>query len=51
MENQPAIKSYVFEKGYKDLWNTIQDSWKANLKEAKQHFGQSRSAFGLHSGF
>lgn len=40
MENQPAIKSYVFEKGYKDLWNTIQDSWKANLAEANQHLSQ-----------
>ena len=31
---QPAIKSYFFEKGYKDLGNTIKDSWKLNLDTA-----------------
>jgi GTPase SAR1 family protein len=27
---QPALKSYFFEKGYKDVQNTIQDAWKLN---------------------
>jgi len=44
MEKQPAIKSYFFEKGYKDLWNTIKESWDANVKEANYHFNQSESS-------
>lgn len=34
-EIQPAIKSYFFGKGYRDLWNTIAESWKLNLGSAK----------------
>lgn len=33
---QPAIKSYFFGKGYRDLGNTIADSWRLNWESAKQ---------------
>ncbi len=36
----PAIKSYFFDKGYRDLWATIVDSWRRNLASAKDHFGK-----------
>ena len=35
---QPAIKSYFFQKGYKDLANTIMDSWKMNLKSGSGYW-------------
>ena len=38
MKIQPAIKSYFFEKGYNDLWNTIKCSWKYNLAYAQLYF-------------
>jgi TPR repeat protein len=38
MKKQPAQVSYFFEQGYKDLWNTIRDSWKANLESASDSF-------------
>lgn len=28
---QPAVKSYWFEKGWKDLRDTIQKAWQLNL--------------------
>ena len=31
MESQPAVKSYFFGKGYRDLFMTIKDSWESNL--------------------
>jgi len=34
MPQEPAIKSYFFGKGYRDLWDTIKDSWQRNLKSA-----------------
>lgn len=34
---QPAIKSYYFGKGYKDLWSTIENSWEANLETAEEY--------------
>ena len=40
MEKQPAIKSYFFEKGYKDLRNTIREGWQTNLSEARDNFNQ-----------
>jgi len=41
---QPAIKSYFFEKGYRDLGNTIADSWKLNLETAEK-FGAKFSNY------
>ncbi len=36
--SEPAIKSYFFDKGYRDLRATIADSWRRNLASAKDHF-------------
>ena len=33
---QPAIKSYFFGKGYRDLGGTIRDSWLSNWETAKE---------------
>ena len=41
MKTQPAIKSYFFDKGYKDLWNTIISSWKYNLVSAESYFDKT----------
>lgn len=38
MKAQPAIKSYFFEKGYKDLWETIKNSWGYNIESAQSYF-------------
>jgi len=35
---QPAIKSYFFGKGYRDLGNTIRDSWLMNLDSARNYW-------------
>ncbi len=35
---QPAIKSYFFGKGYRDLGNTIKDSWFMNLVSAGDYW-------------
>ncbi len=40
MKDQPAIKSYFFEKGYKDLSNTIKDSWSSNIASALDLFAK-----------
>ncbi len=37
---EPAIKSYFFGKGYRDLKETITDSWRRNLASAKDHFSK-----------
>ena len=37
---EPAIKSYFFGKGYRDLKETIADSWRRNLASAKDHFSK-----------
>lgn len=34
---QPAKKSYFFDKGYKDLWNTIKGAWKRNFKSIAKY--------------
>ncbi|MDP8228698.1 MAG: hypothetical protein P9M15_04530 [Candidatus Electryoneaceae bacterium] len=41
IEKQPAIKSYFFGKGYRDLGNTIADSWKMNGQSAKKYWTKS----------
>ncbi len=38
--SEPAIKSYFFDKGYRDLGATIADSWRRNLASAKDHFNK-----------
>lgn len=40
---QPAKKSYFFDKGYKDLLNTIKGAWKRNAASIKK-FGGNISA-------
>jgi len=37
---EPAIRSYFFGKGYRDLWNTIRESWDRNLASARDHFAK-----------
>lgn len=44
MEKQPAIKSYYFEKGYKDLKATIMESWELNKANAADHFNKAEFA-------
>lgn len=39
---EPAIKSYFFDKGYRDLWATIQASWQRNLATCEEHFAEVR---------
>ena len=43
MKTQPAIKSYFFGKGYNDLWNTINSSWKYNSASAKLYFEKTNN--------
>jgi len=42
---QPAIKSYFFGKGYKDLGNTIKDAWQLNLEKASECFSEGAECF------
>lgn len=35
---EPAIKSYFFGKGYKDLLNVIKNSWSRNRANSKKYF-------------
>ncbi|HEX4955370.1 MAG TPA: hypothetical protein VF017_18420 [Thermoanaerobaculia bacterium] len=42
---QPAIRSYFFGKGYRDLWDTIRDSWLANVASAGALFEKAGSAW------
>jgi len=43
---EPAVKSYFFDKGYKDLWQTIKESWSLNLASSEEHFQRaSRTGF------
>lgn len=34
---QPAKKSYFFDKGYTDLWNTIKGAWSRNSRSIKKY--------------
>jgi hypothetical protein len=38
---QPAIKSYFFGKGYKDLYETITESWQRNWSSASDYWNKS----------
>ena len=38
---QPAQLSYFFSKGYKDLGNTIKESWQRNIAAAKEKFSRA----------
>ena len=42
---EPAIKSYFFDKGYRDLGRTITESWTRNLESSAENFGRAS----LHS--
>lgn len=44
MKVQPAIKNYFFGKAYKDLWNTIGDSWQNNKESAEDLFQKAKGA-------
>ena len=39
---QPARLSYFFSKGYRDLWNTIKESWARNFYTAKEKLAIAR---------
>jgi hypothetical protein len=41
---EPAIKSYFFGKGYRDLRATIVESWRRNLTSAQEHFSAARKS-------
>jgi len=40
---EPAIKSYFFGKGYRDLEAVIKESWKRNLGSAKNFFSGTKT--------
>lgn len=37
---QPAKKSYFFDKGYRDLGNTIRDAWRSNGHSMEEYIGK-----------
>jgi len=37
----PAVRSYFFGKGYRDLGATITESWQRNLSSAQEFFGKA----------
>jgi hypothetical protein len=39
---QPAVKSYFFGKGFKDLYRMIRDFWALNLASARQYYERSK---------
>lgn len=43
---EPAIKSYFFGKGYRDLRDTIVESWQRNQSSAQEHFDAARKSLG-----
>lgn len=45
-EVQPAVKSYFFEKGYKDVWNTIKGAWKRNFQSIEKYKNNIKVARG-----
>src|SRR6185369_6540761 len=42
---EPAIKSYFFDKGYRDLRDTITESWNRNIASSKEHFDKAARHF------
>jgi len=42
---EPAIKSYFFDKGYRDLRATIAESWERNLASSREHFEKASRLF------
>jgi hypothetical protein len=42
---EPAIKSYFFDKGYRDLRDTIVESWNRNLASSREHFDKASRLF------
>ena len=45
MKPQPAVKSYFFGKGYRDLFKTMKDSWKMNLSSAADYWGKTQDCW------
>ena len=45
MEKQPAKINYFFGQGYKDLGNTIRDSWENNKISAKENFNKASNYY------
>lgn len=45
ISSEPAIKSYFFDKGYRDLRNTIVESWKRNAASSGEHFNKASRLF------
>lgn len=43
-KQQPARLSYFFGKGYRDLWNTIKDSWRRNNEKAMESLSDATDA-------
>lgn len=44
--SSPAVRSYFFGKGYRDLGATITDAWKRNLKSAGDFFDRGAATTG-----
>lgn len=42
IKEQPAIKSYFFGKGYRDLANTIKDSWLMNIDSMVDYWDKTK---------
>jgi hypothetical protein len=42
---EPAIKSYFFDQGYRDLRETIVESWNRNLASSREHFKKASGHF------
>jgi len=42
---EPAIKSYFFDKGYRDLLSTITESWNRNVASSREHFDKAAHLF------
>ena len=49
-ENQPAKKSYFFDKGYKDLANTIKGAWERNINSIDEYKDNIAVARGVDEG-
>lgn len=41
---EPAVRSYFYGKGYRDLRATVEDSWRGNLASATQMWGKGDAA-------
>jgi hypothetical protein len=51
MITQPARKSYYFEKGYTDLFNTIKGAWANNKQSAIYYWSELSNKYNTEPGF